>query len=133
MRRYAVLQPLIRTFSTIIDRESFSRSDFRRMLEAIKRERLIGLFPEGTTRKRVEAKGGAIRFAMMTGKRLLPLNITARGPYPPRLPFGLPQITASIGKSITIEELKHGIDVNTTKSELSRLMSDRLMEQVDNA
>ena len=133
MRTVAVVQPIIRTFSTVIDRENFGRADFRKMLEAIRRERLVGLFPEGTTRKRVDAKAGAVRFAMMTGKKILPVNIVARGPYPPDWPFRLPQITASIGESVTVDELRRGIAGETSKSELSRLMSDRLMERVDNA
>ena len=133
MRSFALVQPVIRTFSTIIDRENFGRSDFRKMLEAIKRERLVGLFPEGTTRKQVDAKAGAVRFAMMTGKKLLPVNIVPKGPYPPRYPFGMPRITASIGQPVTIADLRDGIDESLGKSQVARLMSDRLMEVVDNA
>ena len=133
MRKVAAVRPLIRTFSTIIDRENFSRSDFRRMLEAITREKLICLFPEGTTRKQVDAKTGAVRFAIMTGKKLLPVNIDAQGPYPPRYPFGLPRITVSIGEPTSVDDLKQGIAEDTARSELSRLMSERLMQQVDNA
>ena len=133
MRSFALMQPVIRTFSTIIDRENFGRSDFRKMLEAIKRERLVGLFPEGTTRKHVDAKAGAVRFAMITGKKLLPVNIVPEGPYPPRYPFGMPRITASIGQAVTVDDLRDGIDEGLAKSEVARLMSDRLMEVVDNA
>jgi len=133
MRKVAVVQPVIRTFSTIIDRDSFSRSDFRRMLEAVKRERLIGLFPEGTTREQADAKAGAVRFAMMTGKKLLPVNIKVQGQYPPKRPSGLPQISVSIGEPVSVDDLKQGIAAGTGKSEMSRLMSERLMQQVDNA
>ncbi|MBU0596333.1 hypothetical protein KJ567_06590, partial [Candidatus Bipolaricaulota bacterium] len=79
------------------------------------------------------AKTGAGRFAMLTGKKLLPVNINARGPYPPHYPFGLPRITVSIGEPTSVDDLGRGIAEGTAKSEMSRLMSERLMEQVDNA
>ena len=133
MKGNILLQAVIRAFSTIIDRENFSKSDFRKMLTAIKRERLIGIFPEGTTRKRVEAKAGAIHFASIAGKDLLPVNIQAKGAYPPRYPFGFPKVTVSIGQSFSVDDLSAGIDAETSRSERYRLLSDRLMERVDNA
>jgi 1-acyl-sn-glycerol-3-phosphate acyltransferase len=133
MKGNVVLQAVIRAFSTIIDRESFSKSDFRRMLTAVKRERLIGIFPEGTTRKRVDAKAGAIHFAAIAEKDLLPVNIRAAGPYPPKYPFAFPKVTVSIGRSLSVDDLSAGIDPDTPRSERYRLLSDRLMERVDNA
>jgi 1-acyl-sn-glycerol-3-phosphate acyltransferase len=133
MRGNILLQAVIHAFATIIDRDSFSKSDFREMLTAIKRERLIGIFPEGTTRKRVDAKAGAIHFATVAGKRLLPVNIQPEGPYPPRYPFGFPRVTVSIGAAFSVDELSDGIDANVPRSERYRLLSDRLMKRVDNA
>jgi len=133
MKGNVLVQAVIRAFSTIIDRENFSKSDFREMLSAVKRERLIGIFPEGTTRKRVDAKAGAVHFASIAGKDLLPVNIRTAGPYPPKYPFGFPRVTVSIGRALSVEDLSAGIEPGTPRSERYRLLSDRLMERVDNA
>jgi 1-acyl-sn-glycerol-3-phosphate acyltransferase len=133
MKWNILLQAVIRAFSTIIDRENFSKSDFRKMLTAIKRERLIGIFPEGTTRQRVDAKAGAIHFATIAGKDLLPVNIQAEGPYPPKYPLRFPRVTVSIGVPVSVDDLSTGIDAEAPRSERYRLLSDRLMERVDNA
>lgn len=125
------LQPVIRANSTIIDRDNFSRRDFRRMLEAIRREKLIGLFPEGTTRMKVDAKEGAIRFARLTGKALLPVNISAQGPYPPRYPFRFPKLTASIGEPLTVDELAQRVVASAGRAELDQRLSVALMEHID--
>ena len=133
MKGNILLQGVIRTFATIIDRENFSKSDFRKMLAAIRRERLVGIFPEGTTRKRVDAKAGAIHFASVAGKEILPVNIQAEGPYPPRYPFGFPRVTVSIGRPFSVDDLATGIGAGAPRAERYRLLSDRLMERVDNA
>jgi 1-acyl-sn-glycerol-3-phosphate acyltransferase len=133
MKGNLLLQGLIRLFATAIDRENFSKSDFRRMLDAIRRERLVAIFPEGTTRRRVDAKAGAIHFASILGKDLLPVNIRPDGPYPPRYPLGFPRLTVSIGEAFSVDELASGIDAEAPRSERYRLLSDRLMERVDNA
>ena len=59
MRGIPVVKSILRTFTTIIDRENFSRNDYRKVLAAMKQHRIIGLFPEGTTREGVDAKAGA--------------------------------------------------------------------------
>ena len=133
MKGNVLARAVIRAFATIIDRESFSKSDFRRMLDAIKRERLVGIFPEGTTRERVDAKAGAIHFASVSGKDLLPVNIQATGPYPPSYPFRFPRLNVSIGEPVSVHELAHGIGADVPRSERYRLLSDRLMQRVDNA
>ena len=133
MKWNVLLQAVIRTFATIIDRENFSKSDFRKMLTAIRCERLIGIFPEGTTRSRVDAKAGAIHFASIAGKDLLPVNIQAEGPYPPKYPLRFPRVTVSIGEPFSVGDLSAGIDAEAPRSERYRLLSDRLMERVDNA
>jgi 1-acyl-sn-glycerol-3-phosphate acyltransferase len=133
MKGNVLLQGLVRTFSTVIDRENFSKSDFRKMLAAIRRERLVGIFPEGTTRERVDAKAGAIHFASIAGKDLLPINIRAEGPYPPKYPLGFPRLTVSIGVPFSVDDLSAASDAGVPRSERYRLLSDRLMERVDNA
>ncbi|MCK4571022.1 1-acyl-sn-glycerol-3-phosphate acyltransferase [Candidatus Bipolaricaulota bacterium] len=128
-----LVQPLIRMFSTIIDRENFNRSDFRRMLAAMKRERLIGLFPEGTTQGQVDAKAGVIHFAKLTGKRILPVNIIATGSYPPNHPFRFPRLTVSIGESFVVSDLQVDENDESTRAEQYQQMSEQLMLRVDYA
>jgi 1-acyl-sn-glycerol-3-phosphate acyltransferase len=133
MKSNPLVQPLIRVYSTIIDRENFGRSDFRRMLDAVKTERLVAIFPEGTTRQRVDAKAGAVYFAALSGKAIVPVNIRPEGAYPPKSPFGLPRITVSIGAPVTVEALEGEVGGDEPRSQKLRAMSDRLMECVDRA
>ena len=133
MKGNVLVQPVIRWFSTIIDRDNFSKSDFRKMLTAISSEKLVAIFPEGTTRKRVDAKAGAIHFATVAEKELLPVNIRADGPYPPKYPFRFPRLSVSIGAPVSIEEMSRDLDVDMPRSEKYRILSERLMQRVDNA
>jgi 1-acyl-sn-glycerol-3-phosphate acyltransferase len=134
MHGIPLVTSIIRTFSTIIDRENFSRDDFRRVLAAMKQERVIGLFPEGTTtREQVDAKTGVIHFARLSGKRILPVNIIAKGPFPAKYPFHLPKLTVSIGKSFTIADLQNDEFSEVTRAAQYQQMSEQLMFRVDNA
>jgi len=131
MKAVPFVQPIIRAYSTVIDRENFGLGDFRKMLDAVRRERLVFIFPEGTTRRRVDAKGGAVYFASAAGKRILPINIQAVGPYPPKYPFRFPRITVSIGKPIDPSELE--VEADAKRSDKLRDMSEALMARVDSA
>jgi len=133
MKRNPIVRPLIRMYSTVIDRDGFGKRDFRRMMTAIKRERLVGIFPEGTTRRQVEAKAGAIRFAGLTKKELLPVNIRPRGPYPPEYPFRFPRVTVSIGKPFSLCALEREVDGKVPRAKRERLLSEELMRRVDSA
>lgn len=124
---------LIRLYATPIDRENFTRADFRRMLESIRREPLIGIFPEGTTRRAVDAKAGAVHFARLTGKDLLPVNIVAEGPYPPCYPFRFPKLTITIGQPFSVTELEDRVPRSGPRPERYRLLSEQLMQRVDTA
>lgn len=127
-----VFKPLIKLYATVIDRDHFSRADFRHAAEAVSRERLIGIFPEGTTKGNRDAKAGAVHFARISGKKLLPVNIRAHGPYPPRYPFGFPRVTISIGPPVSIAELENE-KANVPRAVRTQWMSKRLMELVDAA
>jgi len=133
MKGNPILRFLIRGFSTIIDRDNFAKSDFRRLQQAFERERLIGLFPEGTTKKRVDAKTGAFRFAEMTKKEILPVNIKADGPYPPEYPLRYPRVIVSIGKPFPVADLEGDGPSGDGRVARHRRMSERLMERVDTA
>ncbi len=125
--------PLIRLYATAIDRENFSRSDFRNMVESIRREPLVAIFPEGTTRHASDAKAGAVHFAQLTDKELLPVNIVADGPYPPRYPFRFPRLTVTIGQPFSVEDLEKQPALSGPRAERYRLLSERLMTRVDAA
>ncbi len=127
-----VFKPLIKLYATTIDREHFTRADFRHTVDAVRRERLIGIFPEGTTKGNADAKAGAIHFAQISGKPLLPVNIRADGPYPPHYPFGFPRVTISIGHPLSVDELQPKKD-NAPRAIQAQRMSERLMELVDAA
>ncbi len=133
MRRNPLVRLLVRLYATVIDRDGFGKGDFRRMLATMKRERLVGIFPEGTTRQRVEPKGGAIRFAGLTKKELLPVNIRVRGPYPPEYPFRFPRVTVSIGEPFTLRALEREVEGTVPRTERQRLLNERLMSRVDSA
>jgi len=133
MKGNPIAKLAIRAYSTIINRDRFSKVDFRRVLEACKRERLIGLFPEGTTRHRVDAKAGAIRFAALANKLLLPVNIQPTGPYPPEYPFRYPRVTVSIGEAFSVADLEDGVGDGKSRADVNKTMSVRLMERVDTA
>ena len=127
-----IFMPFVRLFSTTIGRENFTRDDFRRTLKSFRNERIIGIFPEGTTRGRVDAKAGAIRFARHAEKELLPVKIEARGPYPPRYPFHFPQVTVSIGKALSVSDLEEAIGPTTEeRANRNLLLSKQLMERID--
>lgn len=131
--RNPIFNPLIKLYATAIDRERFSKTDLRCTLQALKQERLIGIFPEGTTKRQVDPKAGAIHFAHLTDKKLLPVNIRANGSYPPRYPFRFPRITITIGQPFAVSELEDETTKADSRAEHYRLLSERLMERVDAA
>jgi 1-acyl-sn-glycerol-3-phosphate acyltransferase len=133
MKANILIQPLLRVYTTIIDRERFGKSDFRRMLSSIRRERFVCIFPEGTTRQQVDAKAGAVYFAELAEKAILPVNIQARGAYPPRYPFGFPRVTVSIGVPIDVRALDRETRAGQPRARRLQEMSERLMEWVDHA
>ncbi len=134
LEKNLIFRPLIRLFSTTIDREKFSKSDLRRVLEMMQKERLVGVFPEGTTRLHVDPKAGAVHFAKLTRKLILPVQIKTDGPYPPRYPFGFPRMTISIGQAVSISELEREVEMLPGKpSKRASVLTQRLMERVDAA
>ena len=133
MKGNPIFRLAIRAYSTAIDRDRFAKSDFRRMRETFMQERLIGLFPEGTTKEHVDAKTGAVRFAEMAKKEILPVNIKPDGPYPPEYPFRYPKVTVSIGQPFRVADLNGDETAGEERSERRRRMNERLMERVDTA
>ncbi len=133
MKSNPIIQPILRTFSTSIERERFSRHDFRSILTAVKRERIIGLFPEGTTKAAVDAKAGAVHFAKLSGKKILPVNIRSNGPYPPSYPWRYPRLHVSIGRPFDVLELEETERSASSRAAKYAQMSAKLMARVDSA
>ncbi|HBR10222.1 1-acyl-sn-glycerol-3-phosphate acyltransferase [Candidatus Bipolaricaulota bacterium] len=138
MLKNPFLYPFIKLYSTIIDRDNFKREDFRKIIEALKRNKLIAIFPEGTTRVKKRAKTGVVRFAEISGKEILPINIQAKGPYPPRCLFRLPRISVSIGNPFFIDELKGQESLSLRREQIAtqetryyQRLSKLVMERID--
>jgi len=132
LARNPIFAPFVLGFATVIDRDRFGPDDFKKMLRAARRYKLLGIFPEGTTRPGAEPKTGAVRLAEMFKKPLVPVNIVPQGPYPPRkFPPKFPKITVHIGKPFPVEELAKGLPPGLAKPERYRFMAARLMETID--
>lgn len=132
--RNPILGPLVLLFAVPINRESFRVDDFRRSVAAARRARLVGIFPEGTTRPGADPKVGAVRFAELLGRPLIPANIVPHGPYPPRrflrIPVHFPRIEVRIGAPVTVAELGRDLPANLSRSERHRALTTRLMELI---
>ncbi len=122
--------PFVKGFAIPIHRENFGREDYRKILEAIFSDRLVGIFPEGTTRPTDQIRLGTIRFAEYSQREFLPVRLEANGPYPPRYPFGFPRITAWIGRPFGLQELERDLPTLSRRERYERL-ARRLMERID--
>jgi len=129
--RHPVFAPVVWGLATVIDRDDFSRDDFRRALQAADRSRLLCVFPEGTTRPGSTPKSGALRFADRLKRPLIPVNIVAHGAYPPRYPFRYPKLEVRIGPPLDLDDLAGGLPKGISRSQRYRLLADRLMDHVD--
>lgn len=121
----------VKIYAIPIDREHFGRSDYRRVLEAIESQKLVGIFPEGTTKGSPLPRVGAARLAERTGQKFLPVNIVAHGPYPPQYPFRFPRVEIRIGRPFYLEDLIRGLPAGLERSERYERLSLMLMEWVD--
>lgn len=131
IRENLLLAPFIKAYAIPVDRENFRKSEFRRVLKAIEEERIVGIFPEGTTKGVAAPRIGAVRFAERTGQRVLPVNIVAQGPYPPKYPFCFPKVEVWIGELFHIEDLKAELSLDLGKDERDLQISVLMMERVD--
>jgi 1-acyl-sn-glycerol-3-phosphate acyltransferase len=122
--------PFVWAFATVIDREAFGREDLRRALRATERAKLLGVFPEGTTRPGAQPRTGAIRLAERLGRPLIPVNVVIRGPYPPLFPR-FPRVEVRIGTPLMVEELALGLAPGLSRPERYRILTERLMERID--
>ncbi len=121
----------VRLFAITIDRENFRLEDFRKVIQALRAQKIVGIFPEGTTQNPQRVHPGVIRFAERTGSEIVPVRLAARGPYPPQYPFRWPQITAHIGAPFSLRDLEFDLDDTEERHERYQKMADLLMERVD--
>lgn len=125
------LYPFVKGFAVPINRENFGREDYRKVLQAIEADRIVGIFPEGTTRPTDQIRMGTIRFAEHTQREFLPVRLEAEGPYPPRYPFGFPRITAWIGRPFTLQELEQDLTGDEMRRQRYEQLAHRLMNRLD--
>ena len=121
----------VKLYAIPIDRENFKPGDFRRVLQAIQERKLVGIFPEGTTKGAPFPRTGVVRFAERTGQAILPVNIVPRGPYPPDYPFRFPRVEVRFGRPFKLAELEQALPKGLSREERYRRLSLMLMEQVD--
>lgn len=133
LMRNPVFYPFIKHFTVPINRDQFRKADFRRVTEALEAERLVGMFPEGTTRQSAEVRLGVIRFAERTRKPFVPICLVNEGPYPPDYPFGFPRITARIGRPFSLAELKTDVEglEEMPKQDRDDVLAQALMARID--
>lgn len=125
--------PFVKAYAIPIDRDRFGREDLRKVLRAVAGDRIVGIFPEGTTRPTEQIRTGAIRFAERSGMPLLPVRLEVDGPYPPDYPWGFPRIRAWIGRPFTLRELESRLEQGLTRRERYRRLGSLLMRRIDRA
>jgi 1-acyl-sn-glycerol-3-phosphate acyltransferase len=126
--------PFVRYFAIPINRENFGLDDFRKVVRAIQSDKIVGIFPEGTTLPTAEVRVGAVRFAERSGKPFLPARIDAQGPYPPKYPFRWPKVRVWIGKPFTLQELEREVLTGTeSRAERYEKLAQALMVRIDQA
>ncbi len=129
--RNPFFHPFVKYFAIPINRESFGREDFRKVVRALEREQIVGIFPEGTTLPTDQVRIGVIKFAERSGRPFLPVRLDTQGPYPPKYPFGFPRVRALIGKPFSLKELEAGLTGTESRRERYEKLARRLMERVD--
>ncbi|OGF53187.1 MAG: hypothetical protein A2Z21_04905 [Candidatus Fraserbacteria bacterium RBG_16_55_9] len=123
--------PFAKGFAILINREHFGREDYRKILAAIEADRIVGIFPEGTTHPTDQIRVGTIRFAEHTQREFLPVRLEAEGPYPPRYPFGFPHMTARIGRPFELNDLERDLTGEEERRERYEHLGSRLMDRID--
>ncbi len=138
--RNPLFYPFVKYFAIPINRERFGMDDFRKVVRAIQDDKIVGIFPEGTTRPTPHVRVGAVRFAERAKKPFLPVRIEAHGPYPPKYPFRWPKVRVIIGRPFTLEALERealtltGAEGGTTRQarhERYERLARALMARVD--
>ena len=128
-----LLRPFLQGFAVSIDREHFRSQDYRQIVRALDARRIVGIFPEGTTKRSGLIRTGVVRFAEHSDCPILPVNIAAESPYPPRYPFGFPRVAVQIGRPFRLRELESGLSGSESRAARYGKLSLALMERIDQA
>lgn len=128
-----LLRPFMGGFAVSIDREHFRGQDYREIVQALEARRIVGIFPEGTTKRSDLIRTGVVRFAERSGCPILPVHIAAAGPYPPRYPFGFPRVEVQIGRPFRLRELESGLNGSESRAARYGKLSLALMARIDQA
>lgn len=127
-----LLRPLVNSYAIPIDREHFKKGDLQRVLSALGQGKIVGIFPEGTTKQEAQVRIGAVRFARRSGRDFLPVKIHASGPYPFRLlKFRWPKLHIFIGKPFGLRDLEFDLNGAEKRHERESKLSQLLMQRVD--
>lgn len=121
----------VRHYAITINREHFQVEDLRKVLDAIRSGKIVGIFPEGTTQNPKRAHPGAIRFAERTNSEFVAVRFETRGPYPPKYPFRWPQITVHISAPFSLRDLEFDLGEVSDRHERYQKLADLLMERID--
>ncbi|MBI1729852.1 1-acyl-sn-glycerol-3-phosphate acyltransferase [Candidatus Acetothermia bacterium] len=121
----------VKHYSIAIDRDNFSKDNFRKVIEGMRQNRIVAIFPEGTTLQTDQVRVGVIRFAEKTKHDFLPIRLECVGPYPPKYPFGFPKVTAYIGKPFSLQDLEERLIGEVSRKERYDQLAEALMEELD--
>jgi len=127
---YLMFRPFVGAYAITIDREHFKKGDFVKVLSALEQGKIVGIFPEGTTKQGAPVHSGVIRFAQRAGREFLPVKIKARGPYPPKF-LEWPKLDIFIGKPFGLRDLEFDLNGAEGRHEREDKLSQLLMQRVD--
>jgi len=131
---HPILRPVLSGFSITVNRENFGLSDFRLVMKAIRANKLVSIFPEGTIHQTGKVFTGVVRFAEQSGKDFLPIRFKIRkGQYGPKYPFGFPALTLVVGRPFSVRDLAFDLNGQESKQERYLRLSELLMKRIDNA
>ncbi len=125
-----LLRPFVNGYAIPIDREHFRKGDFVKVLAALEQGKIVGIFPEGTTKQGAPVRSGVVRFAKRAGRDFLPVKIKAMGPYPPKF-LEWPKLDIFIGKPLGLRDLEFDLDGSEGRHEREDKLSQLLMQRVD--
>jgi 1-acyl-sn-glycerol-3-phosphate acyltransferase len=131
LEEQTILRPFIANFAICIDKENFRLEDYRNVMEAINSGKIVGIFPEGTTKHPGKIHPGVVRFAERGGKDFLPVSIDSAGPYPPKYYLRYGRLTVKIGRPFGLRDLEFDLNGSEDRHERYHKLSEIVMTRVD--
>jgi 1-acyl-sn-glycerol-3-phosphate acyltransferase len=128
---HRILRPFIAGYAICVDKENFRLEDYRNVMEAVNTGKIVGIFPEGTTKQSSRIHPGVVRFAERGARDFLPVLIEADGPYPPTYPFRYGRLTIRIGRPFGLRDLEFDLNGSEDRHERYQKMSQLVMARID--